>query len=346
MFFSDYKLSVIRYYDRHRVGRIVKLNAVWKVDYLKINSQVYVVPYDSSSISSNIQTAYLKNISEHFERNKLGMQMSRNSTVESLKLRNGNHRRIFRPYIGYQRKGIQGVSDTTGTASGCNSSKSIINKALSELIEKNELGLMWYGCMAQKINLPKPILDDILDRFRNIDDRVDEIVILNSRIISNLEVIYIFIFSNKKILSSGISANFSLDSAFFSAIKEAELLLTIYKEEEYGNYAGIEGSVEFELLYNHIKNLYVNGEIRECESKAFLDSNNETIKILDDLNDIEVMLMNICRNPFSKTIKVYSEKLNNCIPKRSNLLKSQKLYLYDYFGIDPFQVDVPDCLIV
>ena len=70
--------------------------------------------------------------------------------------------------VSYGSKYVFGSIDTTGTASGVFKSDDIINKAIFELLEKNELLLLWYGLLAQEYKLSDEEHEDYMKYFNDL----------------------------------------------------------------------------------------------------------------------------------------------------------------------------------
>ena len=255
MIFEYYREHCLRYSNRFFISEEIMLHTALKLFYCEINSNKYILPYDSSSIDFSLSIALKKNYSEHLERNLLGIQLIRNKTLNSYELKSGEIHEIKGSEISYLSNSIYGYSDTTGTSSGYCNTQIIIEKGIFELVEKNELALIWYGMLGSGIRLSTDKYSEYLRYFNDYQsDVVDDIVVLYSQNISNIHVIYVFLFKEKKIVSSGIAGRLSFNEAFNAAIEEAKLLLVIYQDIKYGEYASITKQ-EYIKVYNHIKKI-------------------------------------------------------------------------------------------
>lgn len=343
LLFNYYGNNYLKYSNRVFINREIMLHSALKIFYCKINSNDYVLPYDSSSIDCSLLLAIKKNYSEYLERTLLGAQLVKDKKIKSYGLKDCSIKTISGSDISYLSKGDFGVSDTTGTSSGGCNSKKIIEKGILELVEKNELGLLWYGMLGSGVNVSANRYQFYLEYFNDVPGTVDEIVILYSNNFSNIHVVYIFLFKDEKLVSSGIGGRFTFIEAFNSAILEAKLLLTIYRDAKFGEYASVSDQ-ECQRIYCHIKKIstikvYDFNQLNETMQKS--DSIEFTFPSLDAF---EIVFLNYCNYINSKTIKVCSRMLYNCVPKRENLIEMREIYRL--YNINPFQSNIPDCIIV
>lgn len=344
MIFEYYREHCLRYSNRFFISEEIMLHTALKLFYCEINSNKYILPYDSSSIDFSLSIALKKNYSEHLERNLLGIQLIRNKTLNSYELKSGEIHEIKGSEISYLSNSIYGYSDTTGTSSGYCNTQIIIEKGVFELVEKNELALIWYGMLGSGIRLSTDKYSEYLRYFNDYQsDVVDDIVVLYSQNISNIHVIYVFLFKEKKIVSSGIAGRLSFNEAFNAAIEEAKLLLVIYQDIKYGEYASITKQ-EYIKVYNHIKKIenirntnYSELNKKNCEQKIINIFSSQ-------LDKFEVVFLNPVNTCQGKTVKISSSVLYNCIPRRENIKSIKKIF--QIYHIDPFKLEIPDCIIV
>lgn len=320
------------------------LHTALKLFYCEVNSKEYFLPYDSSSLDFSLSKALKKNYSEHLERNLLGIQLIRNKSLNSCELKSGEVHGIRGSEVSYLSNSIYGCSDTTGTSSGYLNTQKIIEKGVFELVEKNELALMWYGMLGSGIRLSTDKYNEYMKYFNDYQiGAVDDIVVIYSQNFSNIHVIYVFLFRDKKIVSSGIAGRLSFNEAFNAAIAEAKLLLVIYQDVKYGEYASITKQ-EYINVYNHIKKIE---NIRTTDYCKMVKKNDDAklVNIFSSqLDKFEVVFLNSVNTCQGKTIKVCSRALYNCVPRRENLQYIKKIFrIYD---INPFKLEIPDCIIV
>lgn len=344
MVFEYYREHCLRYSNRFFISEEIMLHTALRLFYCEVNSKEYILPYDSSSIEHSLSKVIKKNYSEYLERNLLGIQLIRNKTLNSYELKSGEIHEIKGSEISYLSNSIYGCSDTTGTSSGyCNTQK-IIEKGVFELVEKNELALMWYGMLGRGIRLSANKYDEYLKYFNDYQsDIVDDIVVIYSQNFSNIHVIYVFLFKGKKIVSSGIAGRLSFNEAFNAAIAEAKLLLVIYQDVKYGEYASITKQ-EHINVYNHIKKIENIRTTNYCEMIKKIDEAKLINVFSSQLDEFEVIFLNPVNTCQGKTVKICSRVLYNCIPKRENLQDIKKIFRI--YNIDPFKLEIPDCIIV
>ena len=117
-----------------------------------------------------VKDAFLKFYSEYIERTVLASNYRNEKKIKAFDLINGKITTLERCCLSYGPNLISGHCDTTGTSSNPFSSIDSVKKAISELIEKNELILFWYLNLGEKIDandaeVKKLIKDNLLSNF-------------------------------------------------------------------------------------------------------------------------------------------------------------------------------------
>lgn len=119
--------------------------------------------------------------------------------------------------------------------------------------------------------------------------------------------------------------------------------MVIYQDIKYGEYASITKQ-EYIKVYNHIKKI----ENIRTTNYSELNKKNCEQKIINifssQLDKFEVVFLNPVNTCQGKTVKISSSVLYNCIPRRENIKSIKKIF--QIYHIDPFKLEIPDCIIV
>ena len=188
---------------------------VFKCEKTKDKKKVF--PYTNTSASKSKSVALGKLHSEFLERFKITYHHRVSKKTTSIKFGDLSQSIICNDALTYGGDKIYGHKDTTGTASGFCSNK-IIEKAICELIEKNELMLMWYKKLCFKVQHSQSVNEKIISYGLN-PEKIKLFFVQN---ITNLFTIVCFILNDDDlIIGSGISCDKDVNSALLSSIEEA-----------------------------------------------------------------------------------------------------------------------------
>lgn len=300
-----------------------KFNQKYKICYLNGKRGLkknYYFPGDATAID-RIKSQLIKKVTnEHSERFCLGIGgLDKEGAL-----------------ITYGVNSKYGYIDTTGTASGINSTK-VIKKALQEQIEKNELMNFWYTDRCEKY------LIRLDNKYNNLIKEcnfiADSIIVFAFRSLSNNFTVLSLSFKDRQLTGCGINLSEQIGVSINNAILENKII-------EWQNYRNpfstfYKKCVELEhLVYDEIcmkkqdNELDINSLERILETKLL---NEDSILYYSDI----VLLGNT--NSSLKTIKVLSKFLLNCVPTQSNMKKSKSQGILK--GID-FENHRLDCIIV
>ena len=309
MFFREYKDNITFYKHKFELGEIFTHGGLRSY----IINKKYLIPWTVSSIGNSNSIVLKKLYSEYFERILIGFQLGLDNYIDLLYLTTGQFERMMRKQISYGYSDVFGIIDTTGSASGTSNSFDIVKKAVYELLEKNELLLLWYGFLGEEYIFSKYEYDSMLKYFNDLSYITDEIKVFFSSNLSNAICCSVFLFRKKQLTGSGISLRLNSTEALNSAIQEAKNITVVYKNKSYGHYKNLT-KYEHLNIYNHIC------RISKKNYRLDFDNTSEELYLKDWLkNDIRLAYLNFCPVSSAKTIKVYSEHLYNCLPNIRNI---------------------------
>ncbi|UTY27677.1 YcaO-like family protein [Treponema putidum] len=302
--------------------------AVFKVEKTKDKKAIF--PYGHTSAGKNKQVVLGKLYSEYLERFKMSANSRYTQETQLISLQNLKPRQINRSMLGYDIDKAYGKKDTTGTASGLRSAF-IIEKAIMELIEKNELMLMWYKKYCKKLIKTK-LVKDIITQYGLQTNAVE---IFYSQNISNIHTIAFFIFDSKKqIVGSGISGDKNSVNALKSAIEEA-IMQHLLNKSFFIDFKTPEFKKYFLNLSMTIEKININ-TLKPIKK----------IEIQKEFNDIEIGLLNISAQQREITIKALSRRMLNCVPFLGNIKCNLDKYIVKYFEIDKEVENALQCPVI
>lgn len=339
MLFENYS-NIMRITDAIFINEMKVIDGI--VDIPVINHKV--IPSRIGSNDYYINRACLKFCSENNERKQLGYLLKKDIEFSGYNVIDKKIVTLNASEVCYGWNKRYGLMDTTGTASGVKNSSDILEKAMKEIIEKNELLLFWYsGINIRYIDykdLKMGIIRDcILDQFENF--------IFIVRNISNLYTCIVITFdrNKKQIISSGVSGELELKQAIKGAIGEAIQLVSCFNrsEKEHLNRYAFVTLEESEKIYNKL--LYMKNKSEEMIVENLKPINNKGIKLSSWISDLTIVYLNVSGNLCNgKTIRCCSKDLFNCIPTLQNIKLSLHKKILTEYSID--YVNSIDCIIV
>lgn len=295
----------------------------WHIGYLngaKVRKDNYYYPGSGTAISNKQQLTFKKMYSEYLERFLLSIGgYTRNGT-----------------YITYGENIKYGYIDTIGTATGESFTK-IINKALRELIEKNELLIFWYSerFNGYKVNFSQ--FDNKLIKDLNFIANEHHAIALKT--FSNYYTVITLSFLDRQLTGCGMSCNFSIEKALHESLLENKLIeWQNFKNDCSKFYHNIQS--ENKITYDYLI-------MRTKKAKSIISKKDKISHIDIILNkDIpfpEIVLLNKKGNLKTKTIKLVSDFFINCVPNNKNILLSTNQGVFQSININN---DAPDCHLV
>lgn len=294
-----------------------------------------ITPKDSTSIDSCKETVIIKLINEHLERKRMGIGLINSKDVLAFNYITKSVYKYPLKYFSYGYNEKYGFVDTTGSASGYNSNM-LINKSISEIIEKNEMLLFWYSKLGKVIKID----EYIYSKFNLMNFISNEFYIFYNKNISNLHTYFIILFNNKKITSSGVSSHLNPKIALDNALYEAKLL-------EWQNYMNPKSPLndikvnEYIDIYDYVNHLKYS--LNEVNNKEIKDSGNNII-ISNEIKSLDIIILNgIFTKKSYTTVKCCSEYLMCCLPRKKYIKKKNNdSILKKLNNIN----NIPDCILL
>lgn len=323
------------------IKNIMIVNNFYLNDYTSVWGKIeaniiegYLMPNSCSAVAKNISVGLAKQYNEYLERYRIGLNTFCDEELVCFNLLQKEEIKINRKEIGYGISERWGLLDTTGTASGYGTKK-IINKAVSELIEKNELALFWFKTMGNSIRncsiINKKIAEFGLQK-RNI-------FIFSASNISSATAIMVIIFDEKRnYLASGIALDISPDIALHNAMAEAKLQLIINAVNY--NTSFVLNEKENKAIYSHI--LYLKESTKMIEFSELRKA--EKLQVKPWIANIYIALLNSHYNQITTTIRCFSDYLMNCVPTIDNINKCENNIIVSKYNLLDMSKKV-DCII-
>ena len=294
----------------------------------KVKTSIGYTACDATSLDKNSKVAIKKCYSEYLERFSMGIPIDRDIKTEVVELVNKNVKNNLLSEFGYGDH-LFGHNDTTGTAAGTDS-KSIIEKAICELIEKNEVFCFWYGRSGKVL--------EINHHMRKMIDKLGFIstefycFLLNE--ISNFPTIIVLGFDNGRLITTGVSCSNNMMKSLCGAFQEARII-------EWQQYNNIKSNftnysvIEQELFLNAIKE-----KKNYLEKGKIVKNKEEQIKLVNWVHNIQVRLLYSDNILGIKVVKCISENLFSSLPITKNISKSLRKEIVKRYYIDK-EVDCP-----
>ncbi len=293
----------------------------------------HVMPFAASAIDDSFSKMLIKLYSEILERTRIGFNTFNQEECLAINLFNGDVEKIKRCYLGYGYNEKFGVMDTTGTASG-QASKKNIDKAINELIEKNELGIFWYKGLGKVLDVDERMINYLNQIGLLYDKRYIRIFIANN-LSSRFTVIIILFDEGKKVVSTGISSNENIFLALNDAVMEAHLI----KHNSLLNRVEKEYLKDSEDVYKYVEHLY-----EKLEKVNILGKRMDVNSRPNWLESIQCAILNNKMSQRGITIRIFSKDLINCLPTKKNIkcCNNTIVMLYDLNDND----GIPECIVV
>lgn len=292
----------------------------WKIGYLnglQLKKGRYYYPSDGTSIGRNKSIVLRKFYSEYLERYRLGI----GGVTQS-----GN-------YISYGYNKFYGFIDTTGTATGV-MSKVIIDKALRELIEKNELFNFWFTDRGLRFLITPSQKENKL--INELNFVADNHIIIGIRSISNFFTVIVVSFKNKVLTGCGIACESNLEAGIKKALLENKLI----EWQQYKN-PDSEFYNQSISLGDQVHKFITNKKYDDIPSST-TEQVKRWVKLENNIPKPEIVILGKNMDN-TVSIKLISEYFLNCIPKKKYLKGSSTQLITSGFNINTADID---CILV
>lgn len=302
------------------------------IGYLNLNrarTRVGVTAGDATSIDNNLKLVIKKSYSEYLERFSMGIPIDKEEVTSVVNyIRRGIEKEKFSEF-GYGLHS-KGYNDTTGTAVGVVTSE-IVEKAISELIEKNEVFCFWYGRAGKKLE-STPFVEAVIDKLGFCSNEFFYFVVNE---ISNFPTIIVMGFLDGRLITTGVACCGNMKEGIYKAFQEAKIIEWQQYNNSKSNFLKYSKKEQKEF-YNIIrrKNKVLESEIMSTEEKK------RKLELEDWIEDIEIKLLYVDANLGIKVIKCISEDLLSALPVQKNILKSLNKKIVKKYYIDK-EVECP-----
>ncbi|KQL58303.1 MULTISPECIES: hypothetical protein [Bacillaceae] len=292
-------------------------------------------PSASTGIDKKKHISLIKAYQEHLERRRMGF-----ANLNNIKVKAYNHVRQseierFSTDFGYGKSNFYGHSDTTGSASGL-CSVDIKKKALTELLEKNEMYLFWYKKLGFKVMINND-LHRLINSFAFYSERIE---MFFSKNITNCVTVFVILIANNRIQASGVA----LDSDFYTAFRTA--LAEAY-------------TIEWQIRNNPLSHLnnysdkFHEGVVKYVDylseslslEKPLEVSNNPDIEVDSWITSIDYHVLPGADD--NLTIKCASKNLYNCLPQKKYILSGFNRAINQIYNIKKQDIrNTPECILL
>ena len=226
--------------------------------------------------------------------------------------------------------------DTSGTASGLKS-KDIVDNAVLEIIEKNEMLLFWYLKKGYYINKTELLMKMI----NNIGFSSEQIEIFYSRELTNNHVFIVILISQGKIVASGAGINKDSLKSLKKALLEARLLEWLNKNNPLSTMSKLDEK-EQQNTINYVELLK-----QDLPHKDFKRTVEKHTVFEEWIKSMDVHVLNKRNNNTSLTIKCISKDLYNCLPLKKNIKDDLNKKIATIYGLEKYVLEnTPDCILL
>lgn len=295
------------------------------IGYLNLNrvrTAVGTTMGDATSMGDNLKLVIKKSYSEYLERFSMGIPVNREEVTSAINyIHKGLEQEKFSEF-GYGLHS-KGYNDTTGTAAGV-STFDIVEKAVSELVEKNEVFCFWYGRAGRRLE-KTPFIDKIIDEIGFCSNEFFCFVVNE---ISNFPTIIVMVFLDTRLITTGVACHRSMKEGIYKAFQEAKIIEWQQYDNAKSNFSKY-SITEQKKIYNKVK---IKSRVME---RAIISIEDERkLELQDWIENIEIKLLYADINLGIKVIKCISEELLSSLPVRRNILKSINKKIVRKYYID------------
>lgn len=299
------------------------------VNLSKVKTIAGITAGSASAIDKSKQLSLVKSYSEHMERFSLGIPLTRKNLIGSVNIIQKKTLKTKFSEFSYGNHKV-GYNDTTGTASGRHADD-IIQKAVLELIEKNELFCFWYGDKGKRVYCDDE-LENQIKQYNFISTSI-KIFLMNE--LSNYPTIIVLGFLDDELKTTGVACSPDISTSIRNALNEAKSI----EWQTFNNPLAEANQYSKEMLQLFYKKVNYKEHLCEMVLISSLE-HNESLKISDWIVHIEIAVIGEDINRGIKTIKCISNQLLNSIPIKKNiLLQKEKEIVRKY--LNDFSIDCP-----
>ena len=295
----------------------VTRNIFLKQDYIgylnlcKVKTKLGLSIGDATSRDTDKSVCIKKCYSEYLERFALGIPIGKVETRKVLNIIDYSIRQRQINLFAYVNTSY-GHNDTTGTATGINS-RIIIDKAVCELIEKNDVLCFWYNDSGKIIILP----ESYYQKIRKCNFISDDFFCFLVKEISNYPTVIVMCFKNRRLLATGVSCNRTIDEAFNRAVQEAKIMEWQQFNNSLSSFSKLT-ALEHEIIYQEaIRKTKI---MRKFGVENKIEITSDKIELKEWVKDLEVNVIYADEKRGLKTVKCVSKELMSSIPSIENII--------------------------
>ena len=298
------------------------------VNLCKVRTDVGYTASDATSIDKSKKIALKKCYSEYLERYSLGIKVGSEECTEVIEY---TRKQIGNNYLSAFAYGdhATGHNDTTGTAAGLYSDF-IINKAICELVEKNEVFCFWYGSKGNVVEQTAEV-KKIINKLGFIST---DFFCFCLQEISNYPTILVLGFLNQRLITTGVSCTNNILSSLQNAFQEAKIVEWQQFQNPESNFSSFSDD-DHRTFWDKIVQKHNSLPKYNYESQM-----HSHIIFAEWVNNIQIRLIHEDRRVGVKVIKCISEELLSCLPIKKNIEYSLNKEIVKRYYLDK-EVDCP-----
>ncbi len=292
-------------------------------------------PIDSCAIDSLKIQSLLKCYHEYLERINIGFQLAVAEDVMVLNYIDFQFTSLKRLNFGYGETKLFGKVDTTGTAAGLRSDQ-VVKAGILELIEKNEMLLLWY-CKKGVYFKKNAFIKKTIANMAFSSERVE---IFMCQEISNYFSIFVVLISQNSVVASGAGISDSKVSALKKALCEARLLEWQNKNNKLSSYYSMNDYQRSSVLK------HINKIVFELPKVDFYEEEVKNLEVVTWVKTMYVHPLNLSNSYGPLIVKCISKELYNCVPLKENIINSlDKAIAKKYKLSDKYLKLIPNCIL-
>lgn len=295
-------------------------------------------PNTPSAIDKSMVISYKKMMNEYLERTRIAHNCT--STCRySLSISNQTIKPIIDSFLNYGFNNELGYIDTTGTASGSNS-QSVKEKALLELLEKNEAMIFWFKGLG-KVMKGSIELEQLID---SIGFDSDEVLIYSTNNIINIKTLIVILINKGKVVATGVSCHTNEFKALINALREAKLIESIHMDERLNLYDRLLSEKEHFEIIKYLEEITLKMDKFTIND---LNQNDKKIILPEWLKDVNYVVLNNNEYQDFITIRCYSRDLFNCVSQKKRISMQNTKMVLRIFSITESELALkPECIII
>lgn len=266
----------------------------------------------STSIADKKKICLKKSYSEYLERFSLGLPIENEQFTYTFDIVQKQLVKDKVKNYGYGDT-IYGHNDTTGTATGIFSSQ-VVEKAVCELIEKNECLCFWYGDKGKRI----PICGEVEEEIRNYNFISEKIYLYAIQEISSYFTVIALGIREERLIATGVSCTNKLDKSVRQALEELRVIEWQQFRNEKSSFCNYSDAEHYQIMQNIYKKEKKLDSYHwiECENKV------EKLRFVEWIKNVRIKVIYSDDKLGLKTVKCISEELLSALPIHTNIRKA------------------------